>query len=311
MNLGRHIDFDSIIARYQRIRGRVTKSRLVLPAVALLVVVGVVWSWQRLDLDYTTLGWGGLAASAALAIPAAMLSAAEFWLAQRLAGGHATPRDSIRVSLLGSLGNLLPIPGGAIVRVEAMTARGAAPGVAVRTTGGIGLAWVGLTLVASGLAVAAAGRTFPGVAAAAAGLVVCIAGVVALRPRGGTSTRVVGAVFLLETMVIVLATWRIHIVLSAIGTEASWTQSFGLVASGALAVSVGLVPAGLGVRELLASILAPLVGLSAAAGFLTAGLNQVLSLLGQGALALTTIRPDRRGTESKESMPLPSLTDDD
>lgn len=310
MNPARNFDLDTFIARYQRVRGRVAQSRLVLPVVGLLVVVGVAWSWQRLDLDYRTLGWAGMAASAALAVPAAMLSAAEFWLAQRLAGGRTTARESVRVSLLGSLGNLLPIPGGAIVRVEAMTASGAAPGVAVRMTGGIGLVWVGLTLFVSGLAVATVGRTVPGLSATAAGFAICIAGAVALGPRNGHRALLTGAVFLLEGLVILLATWRILLVLSAIGTEASWTQSFGLAASGALAVSVGIVPAGLGVRELLASVLAPLVGLSAAAGFITAGLNQVLSLVGQGALALATIRPTRRGAESKEgSTSLPRISE--
>ncbi|MBY5164493.1 flippase-like domain-containing protein [Salsipaludibacter albus] len=285
--------FDRLVARYRRVRERVSESRWLLPVVVVLVVVGITWSWQRLEIEPAELGWGALAASAALAIPAALMSAGEFWLAQRLAGGHSTARESIRVSLLGSLGNLLPIPGGAIVRVEAMTASGASPGIAVRMTAGIGVAWVGLTLIASGLAVAALSNLAPGLVAAGIGVVACIGGAVAIRPRDRNAVWLTVAVYVLEILVILLATWRILLVLEAIGTDASWAQAFGLVASGALAVSVGLVPAGLGVRELLASVLAPLVGLTAAAGFLTAGLNQVLSLIGQGLLALTTIQRRR------------------
>lgn len=256
---------------------------------ATFLVLGVAWSWRQLDVSYSQLGVRGLVLATLLAVPAALLSAAEYWLAQRLVDGSASVRESISVSLLGSLGNLLPIPGGALVRVEAMTSSGSRLSVAVRTTAGIGLVWVGLTLAASGAAVWVLGRPTAGLSMALGGAVACALGTLALRPRTRRTARLTAAVFVVEALVILIATWRIHLVLGAIGIAAAWSQAFGIVASGAVAVSIGVVPAGLGVREVLAGALAPLVGLSAAAGFLTAGINQALSLVGQGALAAVAL----------------------
>ncbi len=278
--------------RYQALRRRATASRWLVPVIALLLVVGIVVSWVTLDVDLGAVDRWRLLASAALAVPAAILSATEYWLAQRLVGGRASARESVTVSLLGSLGNLLPLPGGAIVRVDAMTSGGSALSAAVRTTAGIGLVWVGMALVASGVAIVSLGSSAAGAALVGIGVVIAIGGVVAIGPRGSRTRWLTSLVFVVEALVIAIAAWRILLVLEAIGESATATQALGLVASGAVAVSVGLVPAGLGVRELLAGLLAPLVGLPAAAGFLTAGLNQILSLLGQGALA-AVVRPGR------------------
>jgi hypothetical protein len=282
----------SLVSSYQRRRARAASSRWILPAVAAFVLLGILWSWQRLDLDLQSLDARLLAASAGLAIPAALLSAVEYILSQRLVGNDSSPSTAISVALMGSLGNLLPIPGGAMVRVDAMTSSGSRLSVAVRTTAGIGLVWVGLALISSGTAIALLGRTGTGAVLGGIGALIAVAGVTAIRPRSSRQVGLTAAVFFVEILVIVLATMRIYFVLAAIGEDASWTQSLGLVASGAVAVSVGLVPAGLGVRELIAGLLAPLVGLTAAAGFLTAGINQILSLVGQGLLAVI-VRPRR------------------
>ena len=278
--------FSGLVTRYQSIRTRVASAPWLVPVVAIAVAIGIGFSWIRLDIDLSTLELSGLALSAVLAVPAALLSATEFLLAQRIAGTRTTFRTAVNVSLMGSLANLLPIPGGAIVRVDAMTNSGSRLGTAIRTTMGIGLVWVGLAVCGSGIAVFVLDRPGTGSALIAIGVVVSIAGVISLRLRGGTGVWLGLLVLAVELAVVGVATWRIHLVLSAIGEDPTWTQALGLVASGAVAVAVGLVPAGLGVRELLAALLAPLVGLPPAAGFLTAGINQVLSLIGQGALAM-------------------------
>ena len=279
----------SWIDRYRIGRDRATSSRWPIPVIAVLVLAGIVWSWQRLDLSFDTLRFGPLLGSLLLAIPAALLSALEYSLAQRIVGSRATLSQSVNVSLFGSLANLLPLPGGAMVRVEAMTSTGSRLSAAVRTTAGVGIIWVALAMIASGSAITVLDRPVIGLVLVAAGLVAMVAGIIAIGPRDRRTKWLTVAVIALELTVIGVATCRILLVLHAIGEDATWTQALGLVSAGAVAVAAGIVPAGLGIRELLAGLLAPLVGLTAAAGFITAGINQILTLVGQSLLALVTM----------------------
>jgi hypothetical protein len=181
-----------------------------------------------------------------------------------------------------------------MVRVEAMRHSGSKLSTAVRMTMAIGLTWLGLALLGSGAAILTLDRPLAGVALVGLGSAVAVAGIVTIRPRDSRAAWLSALVVATELLVVAIAVARIHLVLNAIGENPTWAQSLGLVASGAVAVAIGLVPAGLGIRELFAALLAPLVGLSPAAGFLTAGINQILTLVGQGALALAiSLRHDR------------------
>lgn len=78
---------------------------------------------------------------------------------------------------------------------------------------------------------------------------------------------------------------RFFFVLVAFGFDVSIGQALALATSGILATAVGIVPGGLGLRELLAGAFAPLVALSASVGVLAAIVNRIAGMVGLMAVS--------------------------
>ena len=85
--------------------------------------------------------------------------------------------------------------------------------------------------------------------------------------------------FLKCAMVLVDAI-RIYWCFMALDITVDFSQASTFVISGVLGSAVSIVPAGLGVREYVSAGIAPIIGIAASAGFLTATLNRVVGLCG-------------------------------
>lgn len=267
------------------------------PAVMGVVAAGLLfaaaWSWHSQRLSIRDVNWALLALSALLVPVSVSLTAAEYRLIGRSVGASIGWPDAVRITVIGNVANLLPVPGAAAIRVNDLAVRTAKVGRAAAATVAIGILWLGWSLALSGFALIAAGTYFAGSAMTAGG-VAAAAGSWVIAPRD-TATRLGRAEWLtvgslIEIGSLAMGAARIWLILAALGLDPSAVQAVGLVAAGAIAATVGVIPGGLGVQELIGGLLAPLVGLDTAAAIVAIAVSRVAGLGVSGLMSVTIAR---------------------
>jgi uncharacterized membrane protein YbhN (UPF0104 family) len=270
------------LLRYRAAVAGVGERRLLLVAVVLFVAASAV-GVANLPPVETEVRWPVLLLLPLVGVPATVaVNAWEYRVTAGLLGHRVPPTDAARVSVLSTAANLLPIPGAVLVRSRALRQRGTGLGAALALTTAIGVSWVGVTAVlAGGLQLGSAGDPVLGGGALVGGLVVLgAAALVAARTRGVTLRRGdIGTVLLVEAVAVLVAAARLLLALWGLGYSASVTQGVALSLAGSLGSAVGFLPAGLGVRELLAAGIGPLVGLPAAVSLVATAVDRVLGLV--------------------------------
>lgn len=247
--------------------------------------------------------WALLGLVALVGVPAnTVVNAAEYALTARLNGHRATPLQATEVAVLSSAGNLLPIPGAAIVRARGLRKLGASYARAISATAVAGLVWVAVTLVAAGGLLLAADNDGSGLlvplAAMGGGLAVVAGSAVAIhrlqRTRGGRTGPAVAALVGVEVLAVVVGIGRYAGVMAGLSVDLSLAQAAALTVSVVAASALGFLPGGLGLRELLAAAIAPVVGLPAAVGLLVVAVDRLIGLPVLAAMALGfAVRPPR------------------
>lgn len=266
------------------------RTRRVLAAIGGVgVTIALIVSLRTLEVSLGTLRVGPLVLVALVLTPATMLAnAAELRV---MAAGTATRplpwSQAVQVVVLATAANLLPVPGAALVRLQALRTRGAGTGASALINLAGAAAWLGTGLVIAGGALlvlrgAAAG---PAIAIGAAGTVVA-AELVRRAAHPGRAVRTTLALFAVEAGVTVLHGARLLTVLVALGVELDLGQALVIGVSAPLSAAAGVFPAGIGLAEALSGALAPLVALPVAAGVAATGLNRVIGLAVTAPVAL-------------------------
>ncbi len=255
-----------------------------------ILVAGLVLSVRAQPDALTALDWRPLAALLLLVIPVVkLLNVFEYMLSGRLLGKSIGLMEGLEVTTIGAAANMLPLPGSTLVRMAGLKAAGAGYGKGAAAVLLASLIWLAVASLYAGLWIASLGSATPAarwvgpafVAVGALLLVLCL--VVAMRLEGGCRT--LGLIAANRLVLVVIEALRFVLVLQAMGVAVSFAQASGLAVTGVLGSAVSIVPAGLGVRELVAAGLGPVVGISAAAGFLAAGIIRLLDLIFILALA--------------------------
>lgn len=204
------------------------------------------------------------------------LNGLELHLTGRLVGTQFGTLQSLRIAVVSGAANMLPLPGGPLVRMAAMKGAGARYRDGGAATLAVAIIWVGVAFPYASfwlmphswpLAALLLASGIP-----ALGLGYWVAG----RVTG--NWRVAGAVVGLKLALTLLDATRLFLCLWALNTTAGFAEASVLAAAGVTGAAVSIVPAGLGVREGVSAGLATFVGLSAAAGFLAPALNRLLGL---------------------------------
>ena len=254
-----------------------------------LFIGGAVFSFRELDVEPATLVWWPLVVVAVVGTPATIAAnAAELRAMARLTTGGVAPGwlHAARVVIVATAANILPLPGGALVRVHALRTAGAPLGQATSVTLLAALLWVATSVGIAG----GAALTFAPVAGVLA-LLLGVGGVVAVAVLVRTTTsrwslRGLAALALVEVVTTVIHGARLWLVLLSLGVAAQVRQALVLGAGAPLAAAAGIFPSGLGLAELLSALLAPAVALPAAAGFGAAALARLVGLLSTLPFAL-------------------------
>lgn len=270
-----------------RTPGGASRVYLLLLALAIFVVGGWI-ALRRAQVDFAELDFGALAVLAVVGVPLTIAGKAlEYRLSARVVGIFPSIGESLRVSIYSTAANLLPLPGSVVVRVGALKLSGARTKTAVGTTAYVGVVWLGVASLLAGLA--SLGRPVVGTVLLGGGVAgLTVAGLFLRRvvAQGGLRRRLMAATIGIEAASISAAAFRIALALRALGVTGGASQGFVLALSGALASSLGVFPGGLGIRELVAAGLGPLVNVAPAAAYLAAAVDRTIGIFVHGAIAL-------------------------
>jgi hypothetical protein len=272
-------------------RPSVRTERALLVIASAAMVVGAWYAVRQGALEPAEFRWGPLLLAAVVGVPlTAATNAVEYWITGRAAGASFGPLVALRTTILATAANLLPLPGGPLVRIQALRTEGIATGASTQVTAAAGTSWIAVAalLAAGGGLVVGAPAGAIG-ALAGLGVVAGAASVLLLRratvhPRGW-SWLLLGLVGV-EVASVAIAAMRLYLFLPAIGAPARASSALVLALAGVLATAVGVVPAGLGVREGLSALLAVAVALPAATGFAVSLLDRVVGLVVVAPVAL-------------------------
>jgi hypothetical protein len=265
--------------------------RALLLGIALVAVaVGLTLAVRALDVHPDQLRWGPLLVAALVVSPLTIAAnAAELRLAAAVVAppGQGLPWGTAgRTVVAATFANLLPLPAGAILRVEAVRRVGVGVGAATGTNLVAAGLWVAAGMGIAGVA-ALASRPTAGALGIGLALLAAATGVVLAR-RVGTDrwARPTLGLAGLELATALLHGARLWLVLEALGVAATLRQALVLGAAAPLAAAAGVFPSGLGLAEGLTALLAPVAALPAAAGFLATALGRVVGLAATAVLAL-------------------------
>lgn len=223
--------------------------------------------------------------------PAALaISAADFLLLARLAGVRVNFWQAVETTIYTRAANMLPVPGSMAVRMATLKGRGAT----FKRSGGLMFLftaiWGGAGFCFSAVWLSVAGVPEFALLFAAIGIAILAACTVVVR-RADLELRMVMAAAGLRFTLVALEAFTLMMAVRAIGVDAEYQQTAILVVASFLA---GLMQIGIGVREALLAVLAPLAGIDAATGFL-AGVAARIGGMTVLAISATIILIAQRG----------------
>lgn len=263
-----------------------------------------VWAWESSGLRLDDIRWTPVALSFVVAGPASIaMKAVGFVVSARLVDQHPSASRSIRVAIVSSAANILPLPGSLLVTVRSLAQDGSTYGQAIAASAVPGLSWIAFAGLVGGVAIGIEGTLWLSVLVVGIGLAATIAaGVVFSRvaPPDGRG-------LLLLQLIAAQAGWllvsalRLGLAMNALGLDFQPARALALSVAGAATTAIGFVPGGLGVREGLIAALAPLVGLPVDTGVLIGTIDRVVWLaflaVAAALLALAPSGGERRTPE--------------
>lgn len=248
-----------------------------------------------------------------LATPLMLLvNAEEYRAVGAVAGQHVTWVEGLRLTALTTAANLLPLPGGVLIRTQALRQKGSTYKRALYGNAAAGVAWVAMGLLAIGVLFVATGER------RVAGIVMLVLGVLAIAGLWRMLRRTDGAVagiHLLRLLLVELATvgvsaFSIELAFAMLGFSVTAAQDVALAGAVIISSAIGIFPAGLGLREALAGAIGAAVDLRAAEAVAAIAAERVAILVGMALLTgallgtwgagrrqLQELRSDRLGAD--------------
>lgn len=258
-----------------------------------LFIGGLYLSLTTISLDDVYIRWGYVATLVLLGASGTLvLNTLVFWLSARSVGDGCGFFDSLRLIILSSAANFLPIPGGAIVRVAALRGSGSSYRGAISITASAAMLWLSLALIVAGVGLAQYSSQSIYFILSFAGLIVGVAASMVARSVTRAWLTVLQLI-LVSLATHLVATFRFWLAFGSIGLLLPIMDSAVIAASGTAGAVVGIVPGGLGVNEAMAALLSELMGNSGALGFIAATINRLANYALRGPLALIFIWKSR------------------
>jgi len=258
-----------------------------------LLILMLVTCWiagESLGISLDQIGWRWVFLSALLTIPLLAFNAGEYWLIARTNRLDLSFRHCFRVTLAGSVANLLPIPGQSAVRITDLGSRDISISRAANTTLAAGALWSGWIFIFAGAALVDSVSAFYPVTFLILGVIGCALSILWVRDKKAWRTWFMfGSGF--EVMAIGVAWWRLSLSFEALGIDYVASGPLVLLCSNVVAAIVGLAPAGLGIREAAAAAISPLINIDPLTAALSVAVTRFIGMTMSSALALLVYRP--------------------
>jgi hypothetical protein len=290
----------SLLARAEELYRRTRRpasprtQRLLLVLATVLFVGGTWFAFDRLDIARADLRWPLLIAAAALAPLTVVTNTGEYLVSARMLGTRPRFGAAFRLTVLATAANLLPLPGAFLVRIQGLRTEGATTGLAATATAIVGLVWLAVSALLAGVLLLVGGTTGLGGALTLGGLVLMAAATAWSRRLEGHRGALLAATVAVELAAVTVNAVRLVLVLLGLGIDAGLAAAFVLAISSSLASATGMLPGGFGIREAIAAALAPLVGLTPAAGFAATAVNRLLGIAALAPISLVLALRTRR-----------------
>ena len=224
------------------------------------------------------------------------LNVAEFWLMTRVVGHAAGWRSCFEITVFASAANMFSFPGSVVTRIAALRAYGTTLGRSSQVMMIFAGAWAGVACCYSGawLVIArqhavGASLMFVGVA----GLVVSVLGFLKLK----TPIALVAKILTIRIVAVVVEAVRNVLSIYAVGYAIGFGEASVFAIASVIGTAISVIPAGIGVSEAVAALLASLIAVSPAIGFLSLGINRIVFMVVlsglAGLLLLTRRKPSR------------------
>jgi hypothetical protein len=286
----------TLLSRVLAVRKRRNSPGLLLFALGLFVAFTVV-AVRALPPIERPIRWELLLVAGLICVPiSTALNALEYRVMAHFADHHPPALEIVQVSIMGTAANLLPVPGAVVVRLANLHKGGVRMTRGLNLTAIIGLTWVGSACVLGGIANMPAHPGF-GSAALALGVSLMTVSLILLTRTLEPGTRLAGSIELvaIEAGFAAVSAMRLFLVAAALRFDVSFGQAAALMIAAVSAAAVGFLPSGLGVREGIAAILSPIVGLPAAVGLVITAVERVVGLVVLSVFAaIVTLMTRRR-----------------
>lgn len=254
-----------------------------------IIISGLALSFKALSTEPFSLNVAFLLLLVLAGAPATLaLNTQAFHLSARIVSCPYSFLDSMRVTVLSSAANFMPLPGGLIVRISALRISGSGYRDAIFITAYTAFLWLSIALIVAGTGLAFIAANVSYYLLSLLGATVGIGaflGVSSVARDYGLAV----SLLLISLATHLVAACRFWLAFSALGFGISWAESAIVAGSGTAGSVVAIVPGGLGINEAAAALLTNLTGHAAASGFLAATLNRLANYAIRGALAIAFI----------------------
>jgi hypothetical protein len=279
------INQQRVVAIYRSLHRRVAALRVPILILAMLAfAAGCVISFRQLNISPAQLHAIPLMLLALVFVPLSIAySAVNLMLMGKAADAHIGFGQGLRASVYAQVAELLPIPGGAIVRTTTLMKAGVSGLRSTSLVLAFSLLWIACAACGAGIALADQGWVAIGLGIGGGVCALAIAAWLAWRfgywiALTATCLRVAG---------IALIALRLATSFAAVGVAMPWLASLTFAFATVAGSAASIVPAGLGVSEALSALLASPSGVTAAAAFLAAALSRLVGFAINMTLALT------------------------
>lgn len=232
------------------------------------------------------LRWGPAVLILVAGVPLTLIANAFEFILIGASANHRIPfMKAFEISIIASAANMLPLPGGAITRVAWLKNAGVDIKRSAIITFLYALLWLGISFFLSGICIVSTGNDLIAGTFIFFGICVVVSCVYTMIKYNVKHAIIWGAIFQ-RTAITAIEAFRIWLCFKAIGADISFIQAGIFLISGVLGSAVSIVPAGLGIREGVSALLAPIAGIHAGTGFLAAAANRIFALFLLAPLAI-------------------------
>jgi len=259
---------------------------------SLIFIGGLVFSFRSQPEIFSNLSWAPVIFLMVVLVPMTLFTNAVevLYLGQLTKQGFRLP-EAFSISILANAANLLPIPGGLLVKTGALKAKGNTLKTSFGATIAIALIWLAVSFIYSGAWLVSyvlwAALIFMVIG------FVTFAVMLIFAQRLGVDHILFFKILVLKVVATLIATLRLMVCLMALGVSADFAKSAVMSAASVISSAALIFPGGLGFREFVTAGLGEIIGISAAYGYMAAVLNRFAGIAVLAPVAMTLARMNR------------------